>query len=80
MLTLYKGIKYKPENIYRKQVSGNDIKHLKNKQRETPELKKGSEGKRSMVGFNNRLDIVEERINEMSEEITQNIAQKDNDR
>lgn len=33
-----------------------------------------------MVGFNNRLDIVEERINEMSEEITQNIAKKDNTR
>lgn len=36
MLTLYKGIKYKPENIYRKQVSGNDIEDLKNNQRETP--------------------------------------------
>lgn len=45
-----------------------------------PNKKKGGGGKRSKVGFNNRLDIVEERINEMSEEITQNIAKKDNTR
>ena len=64
MLTLFKEIKHKSDNICREQESGNDMKDLQNNQRESPELKKKNKHKRSMSGFNNRLDIVGERISE----------------
>lgn len=72
-------MKYKPDNINRKQESGNDIKDLKNNQR-TSRLIIFIKNKRSMVGFNNTLDIVERELMKKPKEITQNVAKKDNTR
>lgn len=71
---------YKPDSNYRKQESGNDIKDLKNNQG-TSRIISFIKDKGSMVGFNNRLDIVErELMGNKNKEIIQNVSKKDNTR
>ena len=49
MLTLFKEIKHKSDNICREQESGNDMKDLQNNQRESPELKKKKQAQKINV-------------------------------
>lgn len=71
---------YKPDSNYRKQESGNDIKDLKNNQG-TSRIISFIKDKGSMVGFNNRLDIVErELMGKKNKEIIQNVSKEDNTR